>query len=273
MPRERIALQLYTVRGPAATDLLGTLEEVARIGYGAVELAGFHGVAPAEIRAQLDRLGVRAVAAHCPFSELDGRTSEVLARLSVIGAEYVVVPSLPPELTALDRVDEVARTLGAWGELAARAGLRLAYHNHNVELQLREPGGLSFLDLLAGATDPALVRFELDVYWAHRAGVDPVETIERYTGRIPLLHVKDARADGRDAPVGEGELAWPEILAAATRAGVEWYVVEQDEPEDLFANVATSLLSLGRMLTRGVAPTRAHDRLEFPFRPDPGSTA
>ena len=61
--------------------------------------------------------------------------------------------------------------------------------------------------------------------------------------RVRLLHMKD-RAAGptpHDAPVGEGTLPFPAIVEAARAAGVDWYIVEQDEPADPLANIATSL--------------------------------
>jgi sugar phosphate isomerase/epimerase len=89
-----------------------------------------------------------------------------------------------------------------------------------------------------------LVGLELDVYWANAGGGDPVALLERYGDRIRLLHMKDVGPDGRDAPFGEGSLPWHELLPAAARAGVEWYVVEQDEPNDPLRDVETAFRNL-----------------------------
>jgi sugar phosphate isomerase/epimerase len=242
---DRIALQLYTLRRSAAADFPGTLAEVARIGYRAVELAGLHGRAPDEIRAMLDRLGIRAVAAHVPLEHLETRPDESLNGLRVLGCSYAVLPSLPKERRA---IGAAAATLNELGRRCAESGLRFGYHNHAFELASSSPGGETLLDRLIAATDPQLVAFELDVYWAAVGGADPAELIERHAGRIHLLHVKDVGSGGEDAPVGEGTLEWPELLAASRAAGIRWYVVEQDEPADPLADVETSLTNALRML-------------------------
>ncbi len=241
---DQIVLQLYTLRERVAADFLATLAEVARIGYRAVEFAGLHDRAAEEVRAALDRLGMRAVAAHISLEDLEAQPDESLQDLRVLGCSHAVLPFLPEERRA---IGDAAATLNGLGRRCAESGLRFAYHNHAFELQSRGPGGETLLDGLVAATDPGLVAFELDVYWAVVGGADPVELIERHADRIDLLHVKDIAAGGEDAPVGEGTLRWPQLLAASRAAGVSWYVVEQDEPKDPLADVETSLRNAKRM--------------------------
>jgi sugar phosphate isomerase/epimerase len=45
-------------------------------------------------------------------------------------------------------------------------------------------------------------------------------------------------AESHDAPPGAGDLPFPAIVTAARAAGVEWYIVEQDEPRDPLADIA-----------------------------------
>lgn len=245
---DRIALQLYTLRAEAARDLLGTLAAAARIGYRAVELAGYHGVPVSQVRAVLDDLGIRAVAAHVPWEDFEDRPREALDELLTLGCAYAVVPSLPRALQRPDAVPDVAERIRTWSALCAARDVRLGYHNHAFELELTGPGGETLLDLLVAGTEPADLLLELDVYWARVAGADPIALIERHAGRVALIHLKDMRRDGRDAPVGEGILPWPEIAGAARRARVDWYVVEQDEPDDPLADVATSLRNARALL-------------------------
>ncbi len=237
----QIALQLYTVRDQARLDFPATLAEVARIGYRAVELAGYHGLSVQALRSELDDNRLQAVAAHVSYNELETRAAEALDELGELGCRFAVLPSLPRHLHTADAAADVARTLNAWGAVCSGAGIRFAFHNHAFEIETRAPTGETFLDRLAASTDAALVSFELDVYWAHAGGADPVEVLALYAGRIPLLHIKDMTRDGADAPFGEGILPWPELLAAARRAGVEWYVIEQDDPEDPLRDAETSL--------------------------------
>jgi sugar phosphate isomerase/epimerase len=184
-----------------------------------------------------------------PLERFQQDAAHAVDELVTLGCRYAVVPSLPASLQGLDRVGEVARLFGAWAARCADAGLRFAYHNHDFELRVRDERGTSLLELLIAATDPALVSFELDVLWAHVGGAEPRDLLGRHAGRIALAHVKDAGRAGGDAPFGAGSLPWDELLPAAQRAGVEWYVVEQDEPEDPLRDVETSLRNLSARLS------------------------
>jgi sugar phosphate isomerase/epimerase len=97
-------------------------------------------------------------------------------------------------------------------------------------------------DVLLGELVPE-IEIELDVYWAAVGGRDPVAEIEATAGRVRLLHMKDhtAGSEPHDAPVGEGTLPMPAIVDAARAAGVEWYIVEQDEPQAPLDDVTRSL--------------------------------
>ena len=254
MNPQQVALQLYTVRAETARDFLGTLGRVAEIGYRAVELAGFGGLPVAELRAALDRLGLRAMGAHVPLADFEARLPTVLAELSELGCGYAVVPWLPEERRDPARAHELAATLNRLGAACRDAGLGFAYHNHAFEFEPPAGDGnrRTLFELLATETDPALVAFELDAYWAAYAGHDPVELLRRHAGRVPLLHLKDMTPapDKADAPVGEGTLPWPQILAAASEAGVEWGIVEQDHPRDPLGDSGRALRNLERLVSR-----------------------
>lgn len=248
MQTEMIALQLYTVRAHTASDILGTLRQLAEMGYRAVEFAGYANSTPREIRAALDDYGLRAISAHVPFTGLEADPQQVLGDLQTLGCQFAVVPSLPKERRAdAGGVGQVADTFNRWGELCRARGMRFGYHNHAFEF---EPLGDSTLfEQLAAGTDPALVDLELDIFWAHHAGADPIDLIGRYGERMPLLHVKDMAPDAErsDAPVGEGILPWPRILAAGAAAGTQYYIVEQDHPKNPLEDVRTSLRNLEQM--------------------------
>lgn len=122
------------------------------------------------------------------------------------------------------------------------------YHNHDAEFA--EVAGVTVWERLVTATDPGAVDFELDLYWAAYGGADPADLLRRHAERIPLLHAKDMSPHGeggerRDAPVGSGTLDWDAIIDARGDED-RWYIVEQDTPDDPFADVATSLGFLER---------------------------
>lgn len=232
MRADQIALQLYTVREPSKRDFLGTLREVAAIGYSAVELAGLYDLPAARVRQALDELGLQAVSAHIGLAELEQRFDGVVADLGALGCDRIVVPYVVEARRApAAEVRTLASELNSWGARLRDEGLGLAYHHHNFEFNPLE--GSSMWDILTAELDPALVGLEIDVYWAKRGGSDPAALITRHAPMVQLIHLKDIDpVDSADLPAGEGALDWETILGAARAAGVAWYIVEQDNPRD-----------------------------------------
>jgi sugar phosphate isomerase/epimerase len=232
MRRDQIALQLYTVRRPAADDLPGTLREVATAGYRSVELAGLPPGPVATLRSLLDDAGLQVIAAHHSLDEVRTNLAAVLERLIGLGCPRLIVASLPErDRSSPASVRRAAEDMGRAGDSAAGMGIEIGFHNHAVEFEVGPEG--SAWDMLL-ETLPASVAIELDVYWASIAGQDPVQLIDALGGRVRLLHMKDmAPGPARtDAAPGDGVLPWPRIVEAGRRAAVAWYIVEQDEPDD-----------------------------------------
>ncbi len=236
-----IGVQLYSVRSALRQDFTGTLARVAAIGYREVEFAGLMDRKAADVRRIIDDLGLRAPSMHVPFSALDDNWGSVVGDAVALGCRYLVVPSIPAELRAsLDSYRRVADRFNRAADAAATAGLRFAYHNHDVDfspIDRRVP-----FDVLLEATNPALVAVELDLYWITRAGHDPERYYNRWPGRCKLVHVKDSGGapDHRMEDVGRGMLNWPRLLSAARDAGVEHFLVEHDEPADPLLSIKTS---------------------------------
>lgn len=259
-----IGLQLYTLGDAPYRDLDGTLDAVARIGYRTVESVGFMKRTAGDFRAALDRAGLACPSAHVPLQpdpaggpSLAGDVGSLAADMHRLGARYVVVPifAVPPRLGGQRKGEDGAAYLGRvggkmtaddWRRLAAqlnekgaalkREGLKLAYHNHNVEF-VRQGSGTAY-DLLLGNTDPAAVWFEMDVGWVAAAGVDPMPLLRAHRHRFRLMHIKDIKASTvsnnafrmNPADVGSGSLDWKAILPAGYDAGVRYYYVEQEPP-------------------------------------------
>jgi sugar phosphate isomerase/epimerase len=245
----KIALQLYTLRELTGRDMLGTLREVGKIGYRAVEFAGFAGTPVEDIRTELDRLGMQAVSMHIGPDDLEMRPEQTLGDARILGCKYLVVAYIPEDQRrTAEQVRQLVQSFNPYGEICHGAGLRFAYHNHDFEFARLD--GSTMFDILIEETDPALVEIELDVYWTKYANVDPISTLRRLSGRVPLLHAKDMAADEKrsDVPPGEGILPWSDILQAAAGAGVQWYIVEMDHPRDPLLDVELGLRNLARML-------------------------
>lgn len=236
-----IGVQLYTVRDEMQRDVAATLARVARIGYKEVEFAGYFGHSPADIRAMLVATGLTAPSAHIALETMAADPAGTAAAAKLIGHQYVVVPWLDP--SARGDWHGLAKKLNEVGGEMSRAGLQLAYHNHDFEFV--PTGGVLPYEILTGETDPSLVKLEMDLYWTTKAGQDPLTWFAKYPGRFPLVHVKDGTAGSMAmAPVGQGSIDWKRILGKRGQAGIQHYFVEHDNaaegPGGAFASITTS---------------------------------
>ncbi|WP_263381453.1 sugar phosphate isomerase/epimerase family protein [Granulicella arctica] len=252
-------IQLYMVKDDLAKDPAGTLRQLAAIGYREVETAGTGTLSAANFRKLVDAAGLTVPSAHVGFGM--GDTGKLLDDAKALGATYAVSSVLPPHSVSttegfapvlkllntmsvddFKRVAELANTVAAQ---AKAAGLQYAYHNHNFEFRQLDNGQRGY-DILLAATDPSLVRFEADCGWMKAAGVDPGTYFSRNPGRFAMIHVKDFKnlthpvtsLMSEDAPVstelGTGSIDYGTIVAAARKAGIRHFFLEQEPP---FANM------------------------------------
>ncbi|MEV0318355.1 sugar phosphate isomerase/epimerase [Streptomyces sp. NPDC050658] len=247
IPRGGIGMHLYTMRDVLAKDFAGTLERLAEIGYATVGVSGRHGHGAADIRRMLDAVELRAVLEHVSYDTLrGGGLSQALADLHTLGAKWPVVPSLPGALHTPAGFREAAREFNRIGQASRDAGLgRLLFHNHGTDHAVVD--GTSLYDILVTETDPELVGFELDVYWAAKGGADPATYFVRHPRRFPALHVKDMAPDGGFADVGSGTLDFAAMFRPAHVGGVRQWLVEHDSPADPFATARNSYAYLAAL--------------------------
>ena len=246
-PSWRPGLQLYTVRDALAVDLEGTLRSIAAIGYREVELAGLPGVTAQAMQASLKRHGLDAPSMHAGYDTLRRGLDAVLEEARVLGANYLVCPSVDGEerKTAEDW-KRVCQTLNRIGRAVRSRGLVLAYHNHDFEFVPFADGTTPF-HLLMTETDPSDVKLELDVYWVAKVGLDPVQYLENVWDRILLVHLKDLASDGSTVEVGAGVLNFERIVRTALLAGARHLFVEQDTSANPLASIGVSLRFLEQL--------------------------
>jgi sugar phosphate isomerase/epimerase len=231
MPSTCIAAQLYTLRASLRTaeEIAQTLPKVARLGYRAVQLSALGPIDTRELKGILEGEGLEVCATHVGFERLRDELDSVVDEHQILGCKYVAIGGLPAEYRNADGYHRFAREASVVGRRMRARGLVFGYHNHSFELE--KFGGRTALEILYAESDPENFTAEIDTYWIQHGGGDPAWWIRRVKGRSPLVHLKDMVMRGREqlmAEVGEGNLNWPEILAACRDAGVEWYIVEQD---------------------------------------------
>ena len=245
-----IAVQVYSVRDDAAADLKGTLQKIKKMGYDGVEFAGLYGNDPATVKALCQEIGLVPLSAHVPYLDMLADPQGVLSQYAEIGLQYVAVPYLTADYRpGTDKFPEVVSNIAMLGGVAKKLGMQMLYHNHDFEFI--KLNGKYALDILYETVPADLLKTELDVCWVKVGGEEPANYIRKYSGRCPVLHLKDFfgeksenmyeligienKAPVRPAnfefrPVGYGLQNFPPILEAAKEAGTKWVVVEQDKP-------------------------------------------
>jgi len=241
-----VGLQLYSLRAQLKKDVPGTLAKVRPLGIREVETAGTWGQTPADHRAALDKAGLRCQASHMGFERLRDDLAGALKEAKTLGASWVVCPWIPHDNAkgfTRDDAMKAAEAFDRFGKAGRDAGLKLAYHCHGYEFVPGAEGTL--FDVLAAHTDPALVSFEVDVFWAKAGGADPAKLIEKYKGRVPFLHVKDMKKglslppgssgapDDTNVPLGTGQIDWPAVFHASVKSGTLVYYIEDESPDPL----------------------------------------
>lgn len=249
-----VALQLYSVRDVLEKDFEGTIQEVAKMGYQGVELSGFSPELPAaQVRSILDKHGLVAISVHCPFDEMLGNPQQCFENAKTCGCQYIAIPWLDKDVALADEnLDATLEKIQTLGKAAKEAGLGLLYHNHDFEF--RKIQGEYILDILYRRVPQEYLQTQLDTCWVNVGGEDPAQFLKKYSGRAPLVHLKDfsgkagkgmygligsdapaEKTDGdfRFQPIGSGVQNIPAILDAALEAGAAWVIVEQDSSPDM----------------------------------------
>ncbi len=249
-----VAVQVYSVRDSAEANLADTLRKIKDMGYDGVEFAGLYGYSPEYIKGLMDGIGLIPVSAHIPLDDMIADADKTFAAYQTIGVKYGAVPYVTPERRpGAEKFEETIELIAKFGEIAKKYGITLLYHNHDFEFT--KVDGEYGLDILYSRVPKEFLETELDTCWVNVGGENPADYIAKYSGRTPVVHLKDFFMSGKlpkhlyaligideDAeqddepstfefrPVGHGMQDMPAILAAAEASGAKYVVVEQDEP-------------------------------------------
>lgn len=240
-----IGIQLYTVKDDLKNDVPGTLKQLRVIGYAEVEAFRYEGYDAQKLHSALQAVGLKCPSAHLP---LDGKDlGPIFDEAHVLGSHYVVSSFLDigkdpwKQQLTLDDYKALAARMNEIGKQAKSAGLQYAYHNHDMEFRKFDSGVIGY-DVLLKESDPELVKFEMDCGWVAAAGYSPADYLQKYPTRYTMLHIKQFTKDspvttstgGSNGPIGtelgRGKPDYKPIFAAARKAHIRHYFVEQEPP-------------------------------------------
>jgi sugar phosphate isomerase/epimerase len=236
-----VGLQFYSLRAQFGKDVPGTLDTVKGFGIKYAELAGTYGVPPADFKLQLLARGIEPISAHFGYELFRDHLDEVVRDAEALGLKYAGCAWIPHNGNFDEKTcREAIAVFNHAGEVLAQHHIKFFYHVHGYEFQPFRDGTL--FKRLMDETNPKFVHYEMDIFWIVFPGRDPVKLLEQYRGRWILMHLKDMRkglATGslsggtdvkNDVAIGAGQMDIPAILKAASKAGIEWYFIEDESP-------------------------------------------
>jgi sugar phosphate isomerase/epimerase len=237
------------VRELFAANPMETLRQVAAIGYREVEYGGggYDAMDHKALRREMDRLKLTAPSIHIPYDMLMQKFEASVTMATTLGAGTVILPYMTDQYRNAAAWTPAVANFNRIAEKLKKAGLNFAYHNHDFEFTTR-PDGISLYERLIRDRDPALVKFELDLFWAIKAGVDVKALIRRLPGQFYSYHVKDMTKDGAMTSVGLGTIDFADIFTLNALSGARHFYVENDQsPAPYLPDIRTSFTTLSRM--------------------------
>ncbi len=232
----KIGLQLYTIRDSYenAEEFKAAIKKVKELGYEGVEFAGYAGMKAEELKLFLDELGLEAISSHQSLKDLEFSLEDIIKFNKTLGCKYIVCAFAPTGNK--EEVEHVIKVMGNTKHVVADKGMELLYHNHSHEFKKLEDGSVP-LNVIGECCN-----LELDTYWVFHAGVEPCSFIREQAGNVSLIHLKDGNFEGGPCAIGEGFNNIKGISEMSERIGMEWLIVENDNPApDGLADVGRSI--------------------------------
>ena len=212
-------IQLYSVRDAMEKCVKSTLTEIGKMGYASVEFAGFFDHSAKEIKEYLEKAGLTCAGTHSNFNDLrPERIKETIAYHKEIGNPYFIIPGA--DLSTLEKIEDFCAVMNYAEPILKAEGIRLGYHNHSHEFALMPWGSTIHSEIERRTT----IDFEIDIYWAYHAGVDPVMLIDRLGERVRAVHLKDGFKNGEGVPLGMGEAPLKSVIDYAKKHGIAMIV-------------------------------------------------
>jgi sugar phosphate isomerase/epimerase len=244
-----VGLQLYSIRAEMSKDPLGSLTQLAKMGYVYVEHANyinrkFYGYTASEFKKVLDGLGLKMVSGHTVMgrqhwdeakNDFSDSWKQTIEDAGILQQKYVVSPSMDGSMRkTYDDFKRYMDIFNKCGELCNKKGMKFGYHNHDFEFS-EKLNGEKLFDIMMKSMDPDLVVVQLDIGNLYNGGAVALDVVNQYPGRFENIHVKDeiAATEGNEKYVstiiGEGIVNTKKVVDLATKiGGTTCYIIEQE---------------------------------------------
>jgi sugar phosphate isomerase/epimerase len=251
--KEMVGLQLYSVRDDMMKDPLGSLTQLANMGYVYVEHANyikgkFYGYAPTEFRKVLDSLGLNMISGHTVMNKQDcvpekndfsDSWKKTVEDAAILGQKWVISPWMDESMRkTYDDFKRYMDVFNKCGELCKKSGMKFGYHNHDFEFS-EKLNGEKIFDIIMKSIHPDLVSMQLDIGNLYNGGAVALDVMKQYPGRFDILHVKDEiPATGgsekyESTILGEGIVHTHDVIdLAREKGGTYCYIIEQESYGD-----------------------------------------
>ena len=243
-------IQTYTFRRSIGKDPAKVLDTIKMMGFTEIEGGGGR-MHPADFKKLCDERGLSIPSTGASYDELNNKLDSVIWRAKILGAKYIMCAWIPHQnnVFTFENAKKAAEDFNRAGKILKENGLTFTYHAHGYEFQPYEDGTL--LDYLFKNTNPDYVSYQMDIFWIHFGGGDPVGLMKKYGNRWKTMHIKDMKKGTpkdltgltsveNNVTVGTGELNMPAILKEAKRIGVKHYFIE-DESSSITTQVPASV--------------------------------
>ncbi len=238
---DNIGVQLYSLRTEAPNGVEAMLKKVSEMGYNQVELHTLYDMKAGDLKALLDKYKLTAPSTHRGFDLIRSDVAGTIADAKALDLELVIIPWL--DINKYDTREKwiaFAKDMNRIGKKMKKQGIQLAYHNHDFEFKPLADGSIPY-DVLLKNTKPEYVALQMDLFWAVKAGKNPVDYMNAHPGRIVSCHVKDMAKDGEMTEVGKGTIDFAAIFDAGVKNGLKYFIVEHDKPANPFESVNSSI--------------------------------
>ncbi len=244
-----VGVQLYSVRDDMMKDPVGSLTQLAKMGYQNLEHANyidrkFYGYTAKEFRKVLDDLSLKMPSGHTVMgkqhwdeakNDFTDAWKYTVEDAAVLGQKYVISPWMDESMrTSLDNLKRYMDVFNKSGKLCQKSGMKFGYHNHDFEFS-QTLGDEKVFDIIMKSIDPNLVALQLDIGNLYNGGAKALDVVKKYPNRFEIIHVKDEipGEEGKEKYVstilGKGIISCKEVVDLAyTSGGTKCFIIEQE---------------------------------------------